>query len=362
MGAVLVLGTKKGLLVLEKGARAWRSKALQHGGIEVSFAFHDARTKTFWAALDHGHWGCKLSRSKDGTSWEEVAPPRYPEGTTTPCTKKPATLRYIYALAPGHADEPQRLYAGTVPGGLFVSEDGGASFSLVDSLFNHATREKWFQAGKDFDDPGLHSVIVDPRDARHVLVGISSAGVLETRDGGKTWEPRNKGLKNPYLPDPKPEVGYDPHFMMACESEPDVIWTQTHSGVFRSTDSGKSWTDVGHEKGPVNFGFPIAADAGNPDCAWVVPATADERRYAIDGGLCVGRTDDGGKSWKVLREGLPQENCFDVAYRHALDVRGDAVAFGTTTGNLYVSEDRGESWHCLGSNFPPILSVRFVLF
>ena len=360
MSVALILGTKKGLLILEKGARAWRSRPLQHGGIPVTFAFHDARTRTFWAALEHGHWGCKLSKSKDGTTWAEVAPPKYPDGSAGPCTKKPATLRYIYALAPGHRDEPQCLYLGSVPGGLFASDDGGATFSLVDSLFNHATRDKWGQGGKDFDEPGLHSVVVDPRDKRHVLVGISSAGVMATRDGGKTWEPRNKGLKNTYAPDPDAEVGYDVHFMMACEAEPDVIWQQNHFGVFRSTNCGKTWTDIGQAgAGPVRFGFPIAADTKNPDRAWVVPATSDEKRCAIDGALCVARTDDGGKSWTVFREGLPQENCYDVAYRHALDVRGDTVAFGSTTGNLYVSEDRGESWSCVGTSFPPILSVRF---
>jgi photosystem II stability/assembly factor-like uncharacterized protein len=141
------------------------------------------------------------------------------------------------------------------------------------------------------------------------------------------------------------------------------MWQQNHFGVFRSTDGAKTWQDVGQKKGDkpgvVHFGFPCSVDAKNPDRCWLVPATSDERRYAVDGALCVARTDDGGKSWNLLREGLPQENCFDVVYRHGLDVKGDLVAFGSTTGNLYVSENRGDSWHCVGSNFPPISSVRF---
>jgi photosystem II stability/assembly factor-like uncharacterized protein len=362
VGATLVLGTKKGLLILEQGAKGdWRSRPIELGGIHVSLAVPDPRNGTLWAALDHGHWGSKLSRSKDGgRTWTEVAPPKYPEGATGPCTKKPASLRYIYGLQPGRKQEPDRLYLGSVPGGLFVSEDAGASWSFVDALFNHATREKWGQGGKDFDDPGLHSVVIDPRDPRKILVGISSAGVMGTSDGGKSWEPRNKGLKNTYMPDPNAEVGHDPHFMTACAGEPDVVWQQNHCGVFRSTDGARSWTEISQPKGPVNFGFPIAADAKDPECAWVVPATSDEKRYAVDGAMCVGRTTDGGKRWEILREGLPQEGCYDVAYRHALDARADALAFGTTTGNLYTSQDRGETWRCLGSNFPPILSVRYI--
>jgi photosystem II stability/assembly factor-like uncharacterized protein len=82
-------------------------------------------------------------------------------------------------------------------------------------------------------------------------------------------------------------------------------------------------------------------------------------RMAIDGGLFVARTRDGGGTWEQLREGLPQENAYDVVYRHALDISGDRLAFGSTTGNLYVSENRGESWQSVANNLPPIYSVRF---
>ena len=91
----------------------------------------------------------------------------------------------------------------------------------------------------------------------------------------------------------------------------------------------------------------------------MVPADGDDQRMASDGGLFVARTRDGGATWETLREGLPQEHAYDVVYRHALDARGDFVCFGSTTGNVYVSEDRGETWRCVGNNFPPVHSVRF---
>lgn len=356
----LVLGTKKGLIALDRGASGWRARPIEHAGIHVSYAFRDPRTDTLWAALDHGHWGSKLSRSQDGgRTWREAPAPKYPEGATGPCTGKPATLRYVYGMAHGLPSQKGRLYVGTVPGGLFQSDDDGASWTLADAFWNHPTRKQWGQGGKDFDEPGLHSILVDPRDPRRLVVGSSSAGVLETTDAGASWTPRNKGMLMSYGPDPHPEVGHDPHLLSACAAEPDVVWQQNHCGVFRSTDSGRTWTDVGQKGGPVFFGFPVAADAKDPRRAWLVPATSDEKRYAVGGAMCVARSDDGGKSWGVFRDGLPQQDCYDVVYRHGLDVRGDTVVVGSTTGNLWVSDDRGERWRSLGSSFPPILSVRF---
>ncbi len=109
----------------------------------------------------------------------------------------------------------------------------------------------------------------------------------------------------------------------------------------------------------MHFGFPVAVDADDGRTAWVVPARADAERMAIDGGLFVARTHDGGQSWQTFRDGLPQDNAYDIVLRHGLDIAGDRLCFGSTTGNLYLSEDRCESWRCLGHNFPPIYSVRF---
>ena len=88
-------------------------------------------------------------------------------------------------------------------------------------------------------------------------------------------------------------------------------------------------------------------------------AIGQSARMAIEGALFVARTRDGGESWEQLREGLPQENAFDVVYRHALANTGECLAFGSTTGNLYVSEDRGDRWETVANNLPPIYSVRF---
>jgi photosystem II stability/assembly factor-like uncharacterized protein len=356
----LLLGTRKGLFILERRNDGWDVTQSAFPGVPIPYAMRDPRTGTLWASLDHGHWAQKLHRSDDGgVTWEEVMAPKYPEGAEIK-EGEPATARYLWVLAPGGADEPERFYIGTEPGGLFRSEDGGRSFQLVESLWNHPSRkDRWFGGGRDY--PGIHSIFVDPRDSRRVLVGVSCAGVFETRDGGATWEPRNRGLNANFLPNPEAEVGHDPHLMVSCPSSPDALWQQNHCGIFRSEDGGMSWRDVSETSGPAGFGFAIAVDENDPGTAWVVPAHSDQQRMAIDGALCVCRTEDGGRSWKALRQGLPQQHCYDVAFRHALDVSGSRLAFGTTTGNLFVSEDRGDSWDCIGNYFPPVYSVRFMV-
>ncbi len=355
----MVLGTRKGIIVAERKGSDWRITYDALPGIPVPFATLDPRTGTLWATLDHGHWGQKLSRSEDmGRTWNEVTAPKYPEDALVK-PDVPATCRYLWVFQPGAADQDGRLYIGTEPGGLFISDDDGASWNLNEPLWNVPERmEGWFGGGRDF--AGIHSILIDPRDSQRILIGISCAGVYETTDGGSSWALRNKGMRADFLPDPNAEVGQDPHIVVMCDGQPDALWQQNHCGIFRSTDGAQNWTDVTQKDGLANFGFAAAVDARDPDTAWVVPAISDEVRMACDGALCVCRTQDGGASWEALREGLPQEHAYDIVFRHALDLDGDRLAFGSTTGNVYTSDDRGDSWRPLGRNLPPVYSVRFV--
>jgi photosystem II stability/assembly factor-like uncharacterized protein len=359
----------------------------------VCYAARDLRDGTLWASLDHGHWGPKLSRSRDGgATWQDVLSLKYPEGARyivkvlptpdfdpTAPTGQPeyadATVFKIWTITFGTAEQPGRLYAGTIPGGLFVSDDGGESWELNRPLWNHESRggdlfmgdatseNRWFGTPASVDygvfEPGIHSIVIDPRNPNHLRVAVSSAGVIETTDGGRTWTARNRGMLNDYMPNPEAEWGHDPHFIVCCAALPDHLWQQNHCGVFYSDDGAKNWLKVSNAETGVHFGFPIAVDAQDGRTAWVVPARADMARMAIGGGLCVARTTDGGQSWQVFRNGLPQAHAYDIVLRHGLDVAGDCLCFGSTSGNVYLSEDRGETWQCLGNNFPPVYSVRF---
>ena len=303
----------------------------------ISVIYVNELNNTWWAGIAHHHWGQKLHFSKDeGQNWQSVSPPKYPHNAQL-ATGKMAILKKIWTIQHGGKKYPNRIWLGTEPGGLFVSNDNGEHFELVKTLWNHPSRmnqHQWFGTGRN--QSYIHSIIVDPTDNDHVYIAVSCAGIFETMDAGKNWYSRNNGLIASYLPNPTAEIGHDPHRLLACASHPKILWQQNHCGIFRSIDGGNIWKDISDKKGIANYGFALAIDHQNPNRAYVIPAVSDELRIAPNQALTVCRTEDGGQTWQNLKNGLPQQQSFDIVFRHALAISGHILAFGTTTGNIYL--------------------------
>lgn len=347
----LLLGTRKGLIIYNSSSNGWTFESHNFDGIGVSMIFCDEQTGKWWAGLSHGHWGEKLHVSEDeGKTWTEVNVPVFAEGTMIK-DDIPAKLNLMWAM--NRAGD--NLYIGTEPGALFRSSDEGQNWELLENLWNDPDRpSKWFGGG--YDHPAIHSIEVDPRDHKHLYIGISCAGVYESKDAGDNWQAMNSGLVSNFLPNQTAKVGHDPHLLRLCKSSPDVLWQQAHCGVWKSTDASQSWQEVSDKEKGIDFGFNICIDDSAPERAWVIPGVSDEIRTAIDGKLYVARTDDGGQTWEKFTEGLPQQNSYDIVYRHAMDRFNGRMVFGTTTGNLFSSNDDGESWQTV-SNFLPMVHV-----
>lgn len=360
------VATRKGLFTLERNSGAWAISRADFLADHVSMMLSDPRDNTLYAALDHGHFGVKLHRSNGDGIWEECATPAYPEKPEDEDDKDmwgkpiPWSTVKIWALEAGGTDEPGVLWCGTIPGGLFRSDDGGTNWTLVRTLWDHPKRRKWFGGGADL--PGIHSICVDPRDARHIKLGVSCGGVWTSTDGGGSWHCEGEGMRAEFMP---PDQMYDPniqdpHRLVQCRARPERLWVQHHNGIFRSDDGGAHWEEI-TEAGPSVFGFAVVVHPHEPDTAWFVPAIKDEKRIPVAGEVVVTRTRDGGRSFETLRNGLPQQHAYDLVYRHALDIdaTGERLVFGSTTGNLWISEDQGDNWNCLSQHLPPIYSVRF---
>ncbi len=345
--------TRKGLFELRRGADGdWRIERLSFVADPVTMLLPPDGEGRMLAALNLGHFGVKLHASEDqGASWHEVATPAYPpqpEGAEG----VPWKLVQIWSLEAAHGT----VWAGTLPGGLFRSADFGRSWQLVESLWNRPERAAWFGGG--YDVPGIHSICPHPQRAGELLVGISCGGVWVTRDDGASWTLQAKGMRAAYMPPEgaEDENIQDPHRIVRCAGAPEVLWCQHHNGIWRSTDNAASWQLISP-----SFGFAVAVHPDDPQTAWIVPAQADERRIPADGALAVKRTRDGGASFASLREGLPQQHCYDLVYRHGLEVAADGLHLlaGSTTGGLWASRDGGERWQTVSHTLPPIYALRF---
>lgn len=332
----LLAGTTKGAFIISGGSDrdGWATKGPFCDGWPVNHFIGDPDTGALWAG-GGGEWhGAGIWRSGDGGATWQLA--KLTKGTmddwaaSDPDFAKmigwrdeplPFTDEFsqIWSLSHAHGT----LYAGTKPAGLLASRDAGKTWQRVQGLTDHPSAVSW--------NPGaaglvLHTIVPDPSDAQKLWVGISAAGVFATSDGGKTWERRNR-LSNtePCVHHDHPagprngEIGHCVHNMVLAPGAGDRLYQQNHHGVWRSADGGLSWDDITGGL-PSTFGFPICVHPRDPDTIWTLPLNGDSAgRFPPDAAAAVWRSSDGGTTWQDMRDGLPQQGCFFTVLRQAMD-------------------------------------------
>ena len=355
----LFVGTAKGLVEYSIGSQGIEPVEIHFQGFDIS-CIHQHFDGAVFVALNHKHWGSKLFyRRRGGKEWESLSVPQFSNEHLN-VNGKPASLRQIWSLHDGGESYPNRLWAGVEPGALFISEDLGKTWKIVEQLWNHETRIKqkmWFGAGKDL--PFVHSVLVHPEDHDTIMISVSCAGVFLSKDSGRIWELRNKGLKATYLPNPNPEAGYDPHILLVNKKNPSVIWQQNHCGIFNSKDSGLTWTDVSGSQGLPSYGFCLAIGEATQE-AWVIPVEDETNRIPPGMKLRVFYTKDFGKTWVDNSNGLPGGNFFGIVLRNGFCKLGQKLAFGTTNGNLYFSSNKGKNWTEVSTSLAKVNYICFI--
>ncbi len=352
--AELVVGTRKGLFVL-RGQRGGNMEIAGRAfaGQDVEFAMKDQRSGMYFASVTHGQFGPRLYLTLDPTGeWEQTEGPTFPEDAGD-------TVERIWVIKKGEADG--EMWAGIAPAALFKSEDGGRSWSLVRSLWDHPTRPDW---GAGLGGQALHSICTYPGDPQKIAIGISAAGVWITEDGGESWERGGRGIVPEYLPEEAREdaLALCVHNMHRAPLEPDTLYMQFHGGVYRSDDGGRNWTDIGLPSGlPTDFGFPLMIDPADPDSAYVIPLESAGDRVTPGGEVIVWETRDRGASWQPRTDGLPDSDAYLTVLRQAFCHDGLSplgLYFGATSGEVFGSADAGASWTSVARDLPPVLSVR----
>ena len=360
----IFVGTRKGAFFLhaDPTRRTFKFDGPHFLGHIVHHVMLDPRDgRTLLVAARTGHLGPTVFRSQDGgRTWKEATqPPAFPKSGDNG-----RAVNHVFWLTPGHASEARTWYAGTSPQGLFRSEDGGATWTSVEGFNAHPMRDQWAGGDGTPDGPTLHSILVDPRDANHLYIGMSSGGVFESTDAGRDWRPLNTGVSADFYPDPFPEYGHDPHCVVLHPAAPDRLYQQNHCGIYRLDRPGSTWTRIGKQmpKKIGDIGFPMVVHPRDPDTAWVFPmdGTTVWPRTSPDGRPAVFVTRDGGKRWQRQDRGLPQKNAWLTVKRQAFAADdGDPVGlyFGTTSGTVWASRDGGTSWRAIAEHLPHIYSV-----
>jgi len=354
---VLLVGTLKGVFVLRASpARAsWRLLGPYLPGRAIYALASDGRDgrHRVWAGASSMHWGAVLVPSDDwGRTWNEPA-----EGNVKFPGDSGLALKQIWQIVPGRAEEPNVLFCGVEPAALFRSTDAGATWSIVRGLLEHPHRQRWTPGGGGLC---LHTIVSDPGRAARMWIAISTGGVYRTDDGGRTWLARNKGIRAEFLPDKYPEFGQCVHKIVQHPARPDTLFLQNHWGLYRSDDGADSWSDIAHGV-PSDFGFPMAVHPRRAETVYIIPLESDQFRCPPAAKLRVYRTDNGGRSWRALTRGLPQQRSYETVLRDALTtdtLEPAGVYFGTRNGKLFASRDGGEAWRLLADGLPPIVCVR----
>jgi photosystem II stability/assembly factor-like uncharacterized protein len=374
----VLVGTRKGgfIFTSDMERKQWSVSDVMFKGWNMMHMVIDPRDRRLHAALSHFVFGSAPHYSDDlGETWKQSpAPPNFsrpsasgrPGGTAeeafsgTGIPETPEQVIKVWNIEPGRADEPGVLYAGAQPASLFKSTDHGESWVLNEGLFDHPQRGKW--------NPGagglcLHSIVLDPRDHNRMYVAVSAAGVYRTDDGGQSWQPRNKNVLADFEAKTYPEFGQCVHKLALNPARPDVLFQQNHCGVYRSDDCGDDWIDVGQDKLPSRFGFPIVVNPHDPQTIYVMLEESDQFRMSVDGQLAVWRSRDGGDNWQRITTGLPAK-AHVVVLREAMvadNLEPTGLYAGTDTGQLFYSRDEGENWELLADFLPPIQSVEIAV-
>lgn len=355
---VLTIGTKKGLFVAEaaKTRKRFELRGPFGPGVAVYSSLIDTRSANprIYASSCCPFFGMKMLVSTDlGKKFKETkSAPAFPKNDGR-------ALQNIWSIEPGKGK--RELFCGVEPASLFRSGDNGNTWELVSGISKHQHSEHW--------QPGngglcLHTIV---RDGSRMHLGISTGGHYVSDDGGDTFNACNNGIGVGFMPGPDPEFGQCVHKIATHPDVPGRLYMQNHGGfedrpgigVLRSDDHGKSWYSIADGL-PSDFGFPIVVHPHDPDTIYVVPLTA-ATRTCPDSKPAVWRSQNGGHKWKKLTTGLPKKDSYFTVLRDAMTIdsmKSASLYFGTTTGQLWIGREGGEQWDCLFDSLPPINCVK----
>jgi photosystem II stability/assembly factor-like uncharacterized protein len=324
----LVIGTVNGVAWLVRDGRGqpWRETHRALTGHHVSNLVEDPVT----GRLHVGTHDDGIHASDDG-------------GRTWQRKDRGIVHANIYSMAVARDAGGVRLYAGTEPAHLYVSRDGGETWGELSSLRSVPTVEKWMFPAP----PGIAHVkhiTFDPRSADTIYASIEVGGLLKSTDGGQTWQQLSGFFE-------------DVHRIMVTSARPNQLVMGNGIGTYRSDDAGESWQQLTDRSARIGYPDAVIIHPAQPDTVFMAGALKGpgDWRQTKTADARVARSRDGGRHWQYLEGGLPDHIHGNIE-GFALNTwpGGSALFAGTTDGDVFASDDEGETWDTIARGVCPV--------
>jgi photosystem II stability/assembly factor-like uncharacterized protein len=323
----LLIGTREGVTTIARDGAGWRVARRALTDNHISAIMKEPESGLTFAGAFHG--GIHVS-ADDGITWE----PR----------DAGLTQNDIYSLASRRIDGHARVFAGTEPAHLFFSDDLGLHWNEIPSLRSVPSVPKWsFPAPPHIGH--VKHINFDPKDSRTIYASVEVGGLLRSVDAGEHWEEF-------------PSLYEDVHRLMIHPSKPEFLYAVTGRGLYVGTEGGarwEQWTRREDEIGGYPDGFvfrPSDPKLMFMTAAQDAPGTWRTSHFA---GARISRSKDGGQSWEILKNGMPDRLQASIE-AFCLEEAGNSTAIyaATTAGEIFCSEDLGDSWNRIVTGLAPI--------